>query len=125
MKRVPVDSPLHRTLNSQQFALKLIANVTYGYASASFSGRMPNVHLADAIVQTGRETLQRTIEPVDARRRITSKEEDNLGLPRPPGREERSLLRLLGLLEHVPRPARRFRLVDLALRFLSEFQIFL
>ena len=54
MKRVPVDSPLHRTLNSQQFALKLIANVTYGYASASFSGRMPNVHLADAIVQTGR-----------------------------------------------------------------------
>ena len=51
MKRVPAGSPLHRTLNSQQFALKLIANVTYGYASASFSGRMPNVHLADAIVQ--------------------------------------------------------------------------
>ena len=26
---------------------------------------MPNVHLADAIVQTGRETLQRTIEMVN------------------------------------------------------------
>ena len=66
MKRVPAGSPLHRTLNSQQFALKLIANVTYGYASASFSGRMPNVHLADAIVQTGRASLEATIAMVNA-----------------------------------------------------------
>ena len=65
MKQVPVGSPLHRTLNARQFGLKLIANVTYGYTSASFSGRMPNVHIADAIVQTGRDTLQRTIELVD------------------------------------------------------------
>ena len=48
MKQVPVSSPLHRTLNARQFGLKLIANVTYGYTSASFSGRMPNVHIADA-----------------------------------------------------------------------------
>ena len=66
MKRVPAGSPLHRTLNSQQFALKLIANVTYGYASASFSGRMPNVHLADAIVQTGRASLEACIAMVNA-----------------------------------------------------------
>ena len=46
-----VGSALHRTLNARQFGLKLIANVTYGYTSASFSGRMPNVHLAEAIVQ--------------------------------------------------------------------------
>lgn len=65
MKQVPVGSALHRTLNARQFGLKLIANVTYGYTSASFSGRMPSVHLADAIVQTGRDTLQRTIELVN------------------------------------------------------------
>ena len=66
MKQVPAGSALHRTLNARQFGLKLIANVTYGYTSASFSGRMPNVHLADAIVQTGRETLMRTIELVNS-----------------------------------------------------------
>ena len=39
--------------------LKLIANVTYGYTSASFSGRMPNVHLADAIVQVSARDWER------------------------------------------------------------------
>lgn len=33
--------------------------VTYGYTSATFSGRMPCVEIADAIVQTGRETLEK------------------------------------------------------------------
>jgi len=28
-------------------------NVVYGYAGASFSGRMPNADLADSIVETG------------------------------------------------------------------------
>jgi len=46
-------------LDARQLGLKLIANVTYGYTSASFSGRMPCVELADAIVQTARDTLQR------------------------------------------------------------------
>ena len=50
---------LARMLDARQLGLKLIANVTYGYTSASFSGRMPCVELADAIVQTGRDTLQR------------------------------------------------------------------
>lgn len=66
MKRLPGGSPLHRTLNARQFGLKLIANVCYGYTSASFSGRLPNVHIADAIVQTGRETLCATIQMVEA-----------------------------------------------------------
>jgi DNA polymerase elongation subunit (family B) len=39
--------------------LKFISNVTYGYTSASFSGRMPSVEIADSIVQTGREILER------------------------------------------------------------------
>lgn len=39
--------------------LKYIANVIYGYTSASFSGRMPAVEIADSIVQSGRETLEK------------------------------------------------------------------
>lgn len=46
-------------LNARQLGLKFIANVTYGYTSATFSGRMPAVEIADAIVQTGRETLEK------------------------------------------------------------------
>lgn len=55
------DKTLQRLLNNRQLALKLIANVTYGYTSASFSGRMPCAEIADSIVQTGRETLEKAI----------------------------------------------------------------
>lgn len=55
------DKTLQRLLNNRQLALKLIANVTYGYTSASFSGRMPCSEIADSIVQTGRETLERAV----------------------------------------------------------------
>ncbi|POW07929.1 hypothetical protein PSHT_09769 [Puccinia striiformis] len=51
-------------LNARQLGLKFIANVTYGYTSASFSGRMPCVEIADAIVQTGRETLEKSMEVI-------------------------------------------------------------
>lgn len=54
-----VDRALIKLLNARQLGLKFIANVTYGYTSATFSGRMPCVEIADAIVQTGRETLER------------------------------------------------------------------
>lgn len=46
-------------LDAKQLTLKLLANVTYGYTSASFSGRMPSVEIADSIVAAGRETLER------------------------------------------------------------------
>jgi DNA polymerase zeta len=46
-------------LDAKQLTLKLLANVTYGYTSASYSGRMPSVEIADSIVATGRETLER------------------------------------------------------------------
>ena len=46
-----------RVLNARQLALKLTANVTYGYTAASFSGRMPCAELADAIVRLGRCSL--------------------------------------------------------------------
>jgi DNA polymerase zeta len=53
-------------LNARQFALKLIANVTYGYTAAGFSGRMPCAELADSIVQCGRLTLERAIHLVNS-----------------------------------------------------------
>lgn len=59
------DTNLAKLLNSRQLALKLIANVTYGYASASFSGRMPNSAIADAIVSTGREILTKSINIIE------------------------------------------------------------
>lgn len=44
--------------SARQLALKLLANVTYGYAAAGFSGRMPMAELADAIVSLGRTYLE-------------------------------------------------------------------
>lgn len=60
-----LDSSMEQLYNNRQLALKLTANVTYGYTSASFSGRMPCSDVADAIVQTGRETLERAIELIE------------------------------------------------------------
>lgn len=39
-------------------------NVTYGYTSATYSGRMPCIEVADSIVQTGRETLEKARAPL-------------------------------------------------------------
>eukprot|EP00741_Cyanophora_paradoxa_P018138 tig00021038_g17512.t1 len=43
-----------RGRSSRQFGLKMIANVTYGYTAAGFSGRMPCAEIADAIVEACR-----------------------------------------------------------------------
>ena len=63
------DMQLYRALNARQFGLKLIANVTYGYTSAGFSGRMPCAELADSIVQTGRESLEQAVKTVDSKKK--------------------------------------------------------
>ena len=55
-----------RRLNARQLALKMIANVSYGYTAAGFSGRMPCAELADAIVSTARATLERAVASVEA-----------------------------------------------------------
>ncbi|XP_044756178.1 DNA polymerase zeta catalytic subunit isoform X2 [Coccinella septempunctata] len=65
MKENKGDSVLQKVLHNRQLGLKLIANVTYGYTAANFSGRMPSVELGDSIVSKARETLQRTIALVD------------------------------------------------------------
>ncbi|RCH87381.1 DNA polymerase zeta, partial [Rhizopus stolonifer] len=65
MKDYKDDSGLLRMLDAKQLSLKLLANVTYGYTSASYSGRMPSVEIADSIVSTGRETLEKAIRLVN------------------------------------------------------------
>ncbi len=55
-------------LNARQFGLKMIANVSYGYTAAGFSGRLPFAELADSIVQSGRQTLENAIALVRALR---------------------------------------------------------
>ncbi|KAI8639136.1 hypothetical protein BD408DRAFT_392872, partial [Parasitella parasitica] len=65
MKDYKEDSGLLRMLDAKQLTLKLLANVTYGYTSASFSGRMPSVEIADSIVASGRETLERSINLIN------------------------------------------------------------
>ncbi|AYU79043.1 DNA polymerase zeta catalytic subunit, putative [Leishmania donovani] len=56
------DITMQQRLQEQQLALKMLANVTYGYTAASYTGRMPCVDLAEAIVSLGRQTLERAIE---------------------------------------------------------------
>lgn len=45
MKLHKSDKVLQRILHSRQLGLKLMANVTYGYTAANFSGRMPCVEV--------------------------------------------------------------------------------
>ncbi|CAK9168020.1 unnamed protein product [Ilex paraguariensis] len=67
MKKLdPSQKVLHRIFNARQLALKLIANVTYGYTAAGFSGRMPCAELADSIVQCARRTLENAISFVNS-----------------------------------------------------------
>ena len=59
------EKALKRVLDARQYGLKMLANTSYGYASASFSGRMPFAELADSIVESGRQTLYNAIELVN------------------------------------------------------------
>lgn len=60
---VPNLSPsILRQLEARQLALKYVANVTYGYTSATFSGRCAMPLLADAIVECGRRTLKNALD---------------------------------------------------------------
>lgn len=47
------DKTLSRMLNARQLGLKLIANVTYGYTGANFSGRMPCIEVNRPPLATG------------------------------------------------------------------------
>ncbi|KAG9323348.1 hypothetical protein KVV02_000930 [Mortierella alpina] len=65
MKEYPDNKALLKLLHTRQLSLKFIANVTYGYTAASYSGRMPGTEMADSIVSSGRETLERAIRFVN------------------------------------------------------------
>ncbi|CAH2071694.1 unnamed protein product, partial [Iphiclides podalirius] len=60
------DEAAKKAMHSRQLGLKLIANVTYGYTAANFSGRMPCVEVGDSVVAKGRETLERAIKLVES-----------------------------------------------------------
>ncbi|CAG2169470.1 unnamed protein product, partial [Oppiella nova] len=66
-KKETPNKALNRKLEARQLGLKMIANFTYGYTSANFTGRMPCVEVADSIVAKGRETLERAINLVGSR----------------------------------------------------------
>lgn len=65
MKNYKQDKALLKLLDARQLGLKLIANVTFGYAAANYSGRMPCVEVGDSIVHKARETLERAIKMVN------------------------------------------------------------
>uniref|UniRef100_I3JZM5 DNA polymerase zeta catalytic subunit n=1 Tax=Oreochromis niloticus TaxID=8128 RepID=I3JZM5_ORENI len=65
MKTYKQDKALTKLLDARQLGLKLIANVTFGYTAANYSGRMPSVEVGDSIVHKARETLERAIRMVN------------------------------------------------------------
>jgi len=67
MKNYGKSSKIYKMLHARQLALKLIANVTYGYTAAGFSGRMPSVELADSVVSLGRQTIESALERINER----------------------------------------------------------
>ena len=66
-KKAEAESDLigSRVLEARQLALKLLANVIYGYTAATWTGRMPCSDLADAIVLLARNVLEQTIHSVN------------------------------------------------------------
>ncbi|RZF41267.1 hypothetical protein LSTR_LSTR010495 [Laodelphax striatellus] len=73
MKKNKNNKALHKVLHNRQLGLKLIANVTYGYTSANFSGRMPCIEIGDSVVSKGRETLERAIALVQNTQRWSAR----------------------------------------------------
>lgn len=48
MKTHKQDKALMKLLDARQLGLKLIANVTFGYTAANYSGRMPSVEVSSS-----------------------------------------------------------------------------
>lgn len=53
MKAYKQDRTLTKLLHARQLGLKLIANVTFGYTAANYSGRMPSVEVSSSMVTFG------------------------------------------------------------------------
>lgn len=50
MKTYKQDKALMKLLDARQLGLKLIANVTFGYTAAHYSGRMPSVEVSLSVM---------------------------------------------------------------------------
>jgi DNA polymerase zeta len=61
-----------KIFDSRQLSLKLIANVTFGYTAANYSGRMPCVEVGDTIVRVARQTLENSIHYIQKHSRAFS-----------------------------------------------------
>ena len=60
------DKALWKVLDRRQYSLKMVANVTYGYTAAGFSGRMPCSEIADAIVGIARRMVEEARKLIEA-----------------------------------------------------------
>lgn len=58
MKAYKQDRALSRMLDARQLGLKLIANVTFGYTAANFSGRMPCIEVSDTVLSFFQKRLK-------------------------------------------------------------------
>jgi DNA polymerase elongation subunit (family B) len=72
-KKYDKKSLIFKILNNQQLGIKLLANVTYGYTSAGFSGRMPSSEVADTIITLAKETLLNAIKTVETNKSWNAK----------------------------------------------------
>lgn len=55
MKTYKQDKALMKLLDARQLGLKLIANVTFGYTAANYSGRMPSVEVGHTVLGSPQE----------------------------------------------------------------------
>ena len=67
------DDAMASVLNAQQRGLKAVANVTFGYTAASYTGRMPCSDVADSTVLIARQILEDTIRYVESEKRFNAR----------------------------------------------------
>ena len=65
MKLYNKDSDIYKFLHNRQLGIKNLANVIYGYTSAGFSGRMPNINISDSILSLGRNMIKTAIDYIE------------------------------------------------------------
>lgn len=61
-----IDAEFRIKLENQQKSLKLFMNTTFGYTGAGFTGHMPMVELAEAVVSTARQIVHQSIELISS-----------------------------------------------------------
>ncbi|KAJ9471209.1 DNA polymerase zeta catalytic subunit [Diplonema papillatum] len=103
--RARKDVVMEAILNARQTGLKMIANVSYGYTAATFTGRMPCSDVADAIVLLARQTLERVIKDVNKnaqwRARVVYGDTDSLFVSMPGATLARAFEVAKEIVEHV------------------------